>query len=469
MFVAVIVVVCIFSYYIKLPNFGRKRRAIYIVSILIAAILLYPLYFANPKVQKAIGAEDAIWNQVYNYEKNGLLNAFLMQVKYLRVNKPDGYSRLVAQELLNKSAKQVEAKGKTPNVIVIMSESFWDPTRLSNVTFNIDPLENFRKVQANSIHGDLLVEPFGGNTANTEFEALTGFSMNALPGGVAYQQYVKRSTPSLPSLLKGQGYTTEAIHPYDAWFWNRQVVYPLLGFDKFYSKTSFTKADYKGRYVSDMAVKNRIISEYESSRRASNKPFFTHVVTMQNHGWYNTDRYSAEEQQVLTSSLKLDPKMVLELNTYSQGVKDASDSLAQLVEYFEKSSEPTVIVFFGDHLPSIGKDYGMYRSSGFVSEDELSNDDKTRLHTSPFVIWSNTGAQKQDVGTINANYLIPIMLKSAGISTSDYFAYLYSEMDGAKACNKNYCLDKNGKYVSVEKLKTKLNNQAILQYYYLFD
>lgn len=469
-FAIIMLAFVVVSHYLELPTIRLRKRLIFALIIIAFSALSFPLYFANTGVQSAIGIEDAIWNQKYNYEKNGFWAAFFMQTKYLVVDKPTGYSQSAAEKLLSKN-KTSTTINNTPNVIVIMNESFWDPTRLSNVTFNIDPLADFRQIQKESLYGDLLVEPFGGNTANTEFEVLTGFSMNALPGGVAYQQYVKRQLgTALPALLKAQGYNTEAIHPYQPWFWNRKEVYPMLGIDKFLSVGDFSESDKKGEYVSDQALGDKIISEYEANK-STNKPFFVHAVTMQNHGWYNNNRYG-DQQEISAKSDKLDDGTIDQLDIYAQGVKDANDNLARLVAYFKKESQPTVIVFFGDHLPSIGSNYGMYRSAGYIGgESELSNPDYVKLHTNPFLVWSNTSSTGQNLGTINANYLIPSMLKNSGITANSYFSFLSSKMDGAKACNKTVCLTESGKYAEADSgsLADKLNNQAILQYYYLFN
>lgn len=462
------VLIFVSSFFIKIQKPTLKKRFIGIIVIIAVWVVSFPLYFTNSGVQHTFGTIDAIWNQKYNYRNNGSLNAFLMQTKYMIIHKPKGYSKKTAESLL-KGVTKSKILGNKPNIIILMSESFWDPTRLPGVSYNMDPMESFRRVQEESIYGDILVEPFGGNTANSEFEALTGLSMHALPGGVAYQQYVKRKIPSLASLLKEQGYTTQAIHPYEEWFWNRKIVYPLIGIDEFMTKTSFLKSDHKGEFISDKALTSKIISEYEASR-PDGKPFFVHAVSMQNHGWHNPNRYK-ENQEIKSLTDDLDKKSSEILDTYAQGCKDAGDSLLELVDYFKATKEPTQIVFFGDHLPTLVGDYHVYRKTGYVSKGELSDGDLHKLHTTPFIVWNSESSKSQDLGTINTNYLAPTMLRNAGMSMSDYFAYLDSRMDGAKACNKKVCLDGEGKFIDREDnaVKDKLNDQAIIQYYYLFD
>lgn len=469
-FFIITIILVIISVFIKPPDMRFKKRILIAVIIIIFSGLSFPLYFANGGIQSLLGIGDAIWNQKYNYEKNGFFNAFLMQARYLRVGKPSGYSRSVAEKILNENAGS-KILADTPNIIYIMNESFWDPTLLPNVKYNIDPLEEFRQIQKESIYGNLLVEPFGGNTANTEFETLTGFSMNALPGGVAYQQYVKRQIPTLPTLLTSQGYSVEAIHPFDEWFWNRDKAYPLIGINKFIDVNDFsTNTDYKGRYVSDNALGKKIISEYEANEQTG-KPFFAHAVTMQNHGSYDIGRYGSD-QKVYISSNDIGKQTRLQLEVYSQGIKDASSNLEQLVEYFKKVDRPTIIVFYGDHLPTLGENYGVYRSTGYISKNgNLSNKDQFKLHSNPFLVWSNKSSVGKDIGTINSYLLTPIVLNYGNVAMSNYFSFLNNQMDDVKACNKTVCLDKNGKYLSnkSDSVKKILNKQAILQYYYMFD
>ncbi len=465
-FLVFVLLICLAIYFIKPAKLKLKRRLIEGLIIGSIMILAFPFYFNNNNVQKAIGIEDGIWNQKYNYRQNGLMAAFLMQTSYLRVNRPAGYSANSAKQLLDKY-KPSKVASQTPNVIMIMSESFWDPTRLPAVDFNIDPLESFRSIQKESFYGDVLVEPFGGNTANTEFEVLTGFSMHQLPGGVAYQQYLRREVPSLASLLKSQGYTAEAIHPYMDWFWNRKVVYPMLGFDNFLSLDDFRLEDKKGEFTSDEAVVDRIIERYKANKKTGNS-YFGHIVTMQNHGWYNKDRYSNEELVIKASSDKLSQVALDEINTYSQGAKDASDSLAKLVEYFRDEEQPTEIVFFGDHLPTLGSNYGYYRSAGYIGEGDLSNEDSFKLHQVPFLIWSNYRSEAKDIGVINANLLAPLLLDKAKMVANNYFNFLSSLDDDIKACNKVVCL-KGNKLVDRQPDNKGLLDQQTLQYYYLFD
>lgn len=436
--------------------------------LLLSAPVSYQGFLSNSTNQKRIGVEDAIWNQNQNYKQNGSLLAFLMQAQYINVKKPKDYNQKLAEQILEKNKPNKSFSGNQPNIIMVMSESFWDPVRLPEVEFNLDPLEKVRELQKESLYGNLLVRTFGGNTANTEFETLTGFSMNFLPGGVAYQQYLKQPVPSVVSLLKEQGYWLEAIHPYEAWFWNRQEVYPKkLGFNTFLSLDDFSNKQKKGEYVADEAVVGKIIERYQKHReKNSQQKFFAHVVTMQNHGWYNQGRYK-DGQLVKTSSAILSEEALAEIDVYSQGVKDASDSLAQLVEYFRGQEEPTIIVFYGDHLPTLGTNFSYYRQTGYVSKEDLSDEDSLKLYQTPFLIWSNTQSKGQDLGSIRANFLFPTIIEEFNLKSSSFFELLRKTPDSAKNCAIK-CWSEEG-FVEAGNYSDIFQKQATAQYYYLFD
>ena len=141
------------------------------------------------------------------------------------------------------------ANGKKPNVIFVMSEAFWDPTLLTNVTFSEDPVPTIHRLQKESSTGYLLSPQFGGGTSNVEFEVLTGNSMSFLPGGsIPYQQYISKPIPSLASYFADQGYKSMGIHSYEGWFWDRNKVYKELGFESFKSSEHFVNPGNEGLF-----------------------------------------------------------------------------------------------------------------------------------------------------------------------------------------------------------------------------
>ncbi|OPH52095.1 hypothetical protein BC351_33590 [Paenibacillus ferrarius] len=381
---------------------------------------LYAMYAFGVKTPLAgkildhAGVNEIVWNQQENYTNNGLALAFTLNVKNSIVPKPENYSdqsiAAVAANLQQSQTSGVQKasvsadplNGKKPNVIFVMSEAFWDPTLLTNVKFSEDPLPTIHRLQKESTSGYLLSPQFGGGTSNVEFEVLTGNSMSMLPGGsIPYQQYVSKPVPSLASYFADQGYKSMGIHSYEGWFWNRNTVYKDLGFQTFKSSEHFQNPETKGYFISDAEVSRNIIDEVDKTA----DPMFIYTVTMQNHGPYDDPRYGENHFKV-EGNLTPDAKSILE--TYTQGAHDADQSLQMLIDHFKDSSEPTMIVFYGDHLPMLGMDYQVYKEAGFINSSntsEWSLEEVKKMHSIPLVTWANFDMPKQDIPLLSDSFL----------------------------------------------------------------
>ncbi|WP_261302735.1 LTA synthase family protein [Paenibacillus andongensis] len=379
---------------------------------------LYAFAIKTPlagKILDHLGVNEIVWNQKENYANNGLALAFTLNVKNSIVQKPETYSdqsiATVAANLqeagtqkagMKKSADADSLKGKKPNVIFIMSEAFWDPTLLTNVTFSEDPVPTIHRLQKESTSGYLLSPQFGGGTSNVEFEVLTGNSMSFLPGGsIPYQQYITKPVPSLASYFADQGYKSMGIHSYEGWFWNRNSVYKELGFESFKSSEHFVNPEMKGYFISDAEVSRSIIDEVDKTE----DPMFMYTVTMENHGPYDEPRYG-ENHFKAQGNLTPEAKSILE--TYAQGAHDADQSLQMLIDHFQQSDEPTMIVFYGDHLPMLGLDYQVYKEAGFIqtsNANDWSLEEVKKMHSIPLVTWSNFDMPKQDIPLLSDSFL----------------------------------------------------------------
>ena len=295
-----------------------------------------------------------------------------------------------------------------------MSESLWDPTRMTNVNFSADPMPVMRE----NASGNSFSPEFGGMTANVEFEALTGFSNAFLPyGSIPYQQYVRRPLPSLATFFRAEGYAARAIHPYQSWFWNRGEVYKAFGFEDFLSEENLPALDKRGFFASDDALFKEIMREADGMDR----PFFFFSVTLQGHGPYEPNRYARNTIDV-KGNLAEDERQTLA--TYAQGVKEADDSLRMLMDWAEKRERETIIVVFGDHLPPLGK---AYVSSGYMGAQVATRkaplDVMKREHETPLMIWSSRSG-KQDVGTISPAFISRHVVSLAGFKHPYYTEFL---------------------------------------------
>lgn len=315
--------------------------------------------------------------------------------------------------ILDQDRWQKAAPKVKPNVLVIMSESFWDVRKLG-VEFEHDPLHYFDQLKTESQYGELYVPVFGGGTANTEYEVLTGMSIKNFPYDwhMVYREEIFKPHPSLATAFKTYGYKTVALHPYYPWYYRRNEVYPLLGFDAFISieelAPTLDESDYQP-FISDAVVTNELLKLIEQEE----KPVFNYTVTMQNHGPYDDNRY---ENPIAVRTPLTEASETL-LSTYTQGISHSETALRHLIESLRKMDEPTLVLFFGDHLPMLGDDYAVYRETGYI-DDESSEalKDDLRMTTVPYVLWANYPIETGEQPLKNASFMSPVLLEQAGLN-----------------------------------------------------
>ncbi len=451
---------------------GVVKHVILFICVLSAFVgSIYFVYFNNSILSK-LNISHTNYDQKSNYENNGFIFAFTNSIGDLINDKPSGYGK---EGILNVVGKMRSVTGKTavsdikPNIIMIMNEAFWDPTLLPNVSFSEDPLATVHKLEQKGNTGWLSTPQFGGGTANVEFEALTGFTMDFLPSdAMAYQQYIKHDFKSIVSILNSQGYNSVALHPYERTFWNRDKVYNYFGFSKFITQEEFDEEDYKGGYISDDSTYKKIIEIYEENQE-TNKPFFNFTVTMQNHYMYSKEKYSKKDSEsIKISSEKLSEKDKEIIQAYAVGAKDADQMLKNLIDYFSKIKDPTIIVFFGDHLPSLDG-YDVYQNTGFVSAEDDFGEYAKKLNKTPLIVWNNYNKTIKNPGYLTANYLSPYLLSEFELETPNFFEYL-------NHLRTNIPTYRNGVVVSSDSGKKSLttkqqdlwNDYKLLQYDYMF-
>lgn len=355
-----------------------------------------------------------MWDQKENYNSNGFAIAFALNMPMAKVTAPPSYEDDVL-DAIRPGPTGVTMPADKPDVIVVMSESFWDPTQLPGTTITPDPMPNVRAARS----GSMFSPEFGGMTANVEFEALTGFSNAFLPyGSIPYQQYVRGPVPSLANFFRSEGYETTAIHPFEGWFWNREQVYKAFGFDRFLSIEKLPAMASRGPLVSDDALINEIIRRSDQTKR----PFFTFAVSLQGHGPYEPNRYADAHVKVDSVASYWTMKSI---QSFAEGVSDADRTLKRLMDWAATRERHTVIVFFGDHLPPLNQGYtetGFLKAS--VPERREPPEALAEHRKTPLVIWSNRTGSMKDVGAISPS-LIPLKLfKTAGIEHPYYTGFL---------------------------------------------
>lgn len=413
------------------------------------------------------GMYDKLFTPTVMSKRDGTAVAFLMELQYISVDKPANYSASAVSEILapySESDKTEAIPERLPNIIVIMNEAFSDPAVLGPFETNEDYMPYVHSIlngeTPNTISGYLNVSVLGGNTANTEFEFLTGNTMAFLPhGSVAYQQYLKREIPSLASHLKELGYQTIAMHPYNSTGWDRNKVYPLLGFDEMYFIKDYKNPERIRKYVSDQACYDKIIDMYES--KPNGTPFFVFNVTMQNHSSYT------EEFDNFKPDIKVTDSKSKALNNYLSLMKISDASIKDLTDYFSSVAEDTMIVFFGDHQPTNSVVSNVWKLNG-KNGNELSDEDEANRYKVPYFIWCNFDLETETDAEISANFLASKILAAAGIPMTAQEQYLHKLSENYPVITSIRTENSAGKSTDTKNVMGELNNYAILQYDCIF-
>ncbi len=423
----VVGVILLILYRSKVGNYLKPRPSLILLPFAIILFLLNANVLKHNPLSSQIGIEKSWYIGKSEIKSNGMFaqNYFYLKDldKYLN-SKPEDYSKekmLAIDEKYKNPSAQATSTSKTsstemPNIVVIMSESYWDITKLKGIEFSKDIAENVHKYQK----GQLAPPAIGGGTANTEFEVLTGMTMSFMsPGIIVYNAYLRTETPSIASVLKDNGYNTTAIHPNSGWFYNRDKVYDYFGFDTFLDVSSFNlETEAKGPHTSDDALVNKVLDTINSS----DKPSFVFAVSMENHDPFN-DKYDTFD--VTAKSDKLDSTQLNIVNGFAQGIYDADQSLGKLIDALSKSDKPTLLYFFGDHAPRLGSlddYYKMYDKLGTKKTLEQEQGlGELKYYTTPLVTWSNYKETRSFSSIISPSHLSYEILKDAGVEYPNYF------------------------------------------------
>lgn len=392
-------------------------RPILTVAMCIPAYF-YISYLWQDNLERNTGLNDTLFNAKYMHSKDGFFVSFILDIHFLQIEEPKNYSDEYALSLLNEQeVEKVETPEELPDIIAIMDETFSDPAVLGEFETNKDYMPFIHSILrgevANTISGYTDVSVLGGNTANSEFEFLTGNSMAFFPNGsVPYLQYIRDGISTIVPQLEEYGYTTYGTHPYRAKGWNREFIYDLMGFDYRYFQGSFPFEDKLRNYVSDEAD-FKCILEWRNNTEG---PFFMFNVTMQNHSNYGGDFDNFDPQIVAkfknTSSNKY-------LNKYLSLMYETDQDVASLLSELSQSDRKTIVVFWGDHQPNDYVVRPIYKEYGLDFDNQTYEQQQQRQKT-PFFIWANYDIQEQTNVEISLNYLNILLFETAGLQLDEY-------------------------------------------------
>lgn len=381
---------------------------------------------------KSWGDAPQLWNAEGDAANNGPVINFLRLTHPKIMDKPEGYSQETMEELAKKyssEANQINgtrANNLTDNtVIMILSESFSDPTRVPGITLAEDPMPNIRALKETTTSGLMLSPGFGGGTANIEYQSLTGLDLALFDDSMQsmYQELVPhQKNPFAWNQIWNAEYGKSgsvAFHPYYKNMYLRDANYKKFGFNKFYTLDSKPAITYQDRtdnspYVNDAASYQNIIDQLNKEEH----PQFLQLVTMQNHmtydNWYFNNQF---EQANVTENLNDYERG--QINTYAKGVSITDQATIDFLNQLNDMDKPITVIFYGDHLPS------SYQTAAADKNNTLA------LHQTDYFIWSNQASASAGVkldasntAYTSPNYFMEMAAEHMNAKVSPYLAFL---------------------------------------------
>lgn len=393
------------------------------------------------------------WHQIVMYQQNGFVNGFLYNIPGDSMDKPADYSETRINEIVSKyqgyQSPKIMNEEELPNIVYVMDESFSNPDHLNNIDFNENnPLDKFNQLSSETMSGYMLSSGYGGGTANIEFEALTGFSMEPLNPQIItpYTQVIPKrpEMPSIVSLLKSNQYLTTALHPYNTSMYKRREVYDKLGFDRFISEKEIRYKDTTGHspYITDQSAFNETYDLLTESK----DPQFIHLVTMQGHMPYD-DKY---DDTIFHAVGREEDKNI---SNYMEDIHSISESLDTFIRRLDSLPRRTLVVFWGDHLP------------GIYPDDIVGSNENWRMHETPFIMYDTKHELDQFplAEATSTVYFPSILFKTSQLSYPPFYQMLLDMYQTMPAFEKSMYLYDN------EWHDAKKTDAGILDEYYLIQ
>ena len=385
----------------------------------------------------------------------GFPYCFLHNYNLYPVEKPDGYQKTQVETLIDQDAQHYVQPKVQPNILFLMCESYSDLSDADVFAYTEEdnPMHGFH-VLADSPRarsGHIAVSNFGAGTANTEFDVLTGIQTNMIsPTNASAFRVVHKAVNALPWDYQQAGYSTLFTHPGNGWFYNRDSVYQFLGMEERIFNENYTQADQKGTMISDDAFADHLISELDA-RLGGDAPLFAYGVSIQNHQAYTYGKYGFVPEQPPLNTTISDEAME-PLSVYMEGVRDSTAMLTKLCNYLDTCTEPVLLVFYGDHLPALGQDYGVYQELGLPIGMTDTSAHVLETYETPYLIWANEAyAPDCDFDalelpeTISSSYLGAAVYELTGMCGMDpYFDMLNAVRRSLPVINHDVYLDASG-------------------------
>ena len=472
--IALLITATAVTFILKFPKHNKpKIREIAIRLGIDAGIVVFVLYtFSTGALYNNVFGVG--WDYNTNVKYTGYIPYFMSNMNSIKKVTLDGYDASIVDAELEKVSSKEESY-KSPNIIIIQNEALADLSVAYDIKTNQDYMPYIHGLTKNTRKGYLNMSITGGPTSNTEFEVLMRSSLGFLPFGcVPYTQYVHSQLPSVAEVLKNQpkSYHTVAYHPYYASGYRRTEVYSHFGFDEAVFEDDFKTAHPKEELIRDLLTDSadyrRVEKMYEEWRKQSSDPWFCFNVTIQNHGGYTQEFTPSQADNVYVTNFEATES----INDYLSLVKLSDNAFRELIEYFSKCDEPTIIAMYGDHQPAFED-----RANEILKEHvKDENTGALRNYYVPYVIWANYDIEEEDLtgklNTLSANYFASTVFKYAGIKLTDYDRYLLDLHERVPAITALGVWDSDGKRYSSLLSSSHAGNLATLemiQYNLIFD
>ena len=396
-FLAICAIVSFFLYW-KVPKISRKQH--WIRDILAFLICSVGGFVFVVSVGTSMNLFENTGNITLTFQRSGFAYSFANSMVDEGIAKPLIYREKLVKELRDDIDKvdfvRVRETHREPNIIVVQLESFFDLNHMRNYTFSEDPTPNFHKLQEEYTTGCIKVPTVGAGTVNTEFEVLTGMSLKSF--GLCeypYKTILKEQTcESMAYNLQEQGYATAVVHNNRGTFYSRHRVFKQLGFDLFDTVEYMNDLEYNPiGFAKDKVLTGRIIDRMQQT---PNKDFI-YTITVQTHGKYPSE--VVDDTQTITLQGEPDEARRNQFEYYANQMKEVDDFIGELIDAVQALHEDTVIVFFGDHLPTLG-----------ITDNELQYQN---TYQTSYVIWDNFGLKKKD-SNLPAYQLSSVLMAKLG-------------------------------------------------------
>lgn len=393
---AIIALAALVFYLIVLFIKGKKQpwKWFFPIRLVITAALFVSIPFVTRFCQYSGVLNAYFGNLAQGYSDYGFLYGFGSSVFGIGMKKPIGYSKASVKQALDSEnnvgkSEPLTVNGQKVNVVVVLLESFLDPTEVNYLQMSEDPIPYFHELESKYSTGHLTVPVVGAGTCDTEFEMLTGMSMQFFgPGEYPQKTILKKvsSCESFASDLSKLGYSSHVVHDNGANFYSRKNAFSKMGFNTFTSKEMLDITDYNP--IKTWPLDDILIDSTKEAMDSTAGPDFTYTITVATHGNY-PDYKVFDDPAVKVTAKGKDQALNYKWEYYVNMLHTEDTWIRNYCNMLNQRKEPTLVLMFGDHIPTMGLE----------NKDMKTND----IFKTKYITWNNFGMKKQDMDLTSYN------------------------------------------------------------------